>query len=226
MATTERVRRAAPAIPSTRLPSAGRDRRPALAALAVLLILGGALASGLLVYRSGDRIEVLVAARELAPGERVEASDLTVARVAGEGLDPVPASSERNFVGTYVVSRVPEGALISRQMFVKQEFGVPEGAEEVGVGLDEGRLPAAGLRTGDVIRIYQVAGGEGVIAVAEVLAQAARVTRVEGGGSGVLVSVIVPTRIAPALVQAAATGQVSVSLLPSGTAPQIDNGTG
>ncbi|NUR27045.1 MAG: hypothetical protein HOV83_14575, partial [Catenulispora sp.] len=42
----------------TRLPTAPRERKPALAALAVLLILAGALATVLLVNRSGHRISV------------------------------------------------------------------------------------------------------------------------------------------------------------------------
>ena len=46
-----------------RLPSAPRERKPALAALAVLLIVGCALGTGLLVVQSGKR----VAAIEVSP---------------------------------------------------------------------------------------------------------------------------------------------------------------
>src|SRR5687768_16946461 len=59
----------------SRLPVPKRDRRPALAALAVLLILAGALGSALIAYRSGDRVDVLVASDDILPGQKIDADD-------------------------------------------------------------------------------------------------------------------------------------------------------
>ena len=53
-----------------RLPVPSRDRRPALAALAILLVLAGALGSALVAYRSGSRVDVLVARHDIGPGEQ------------------------------------------------------------------------------------------------------------------------------------------------------------
>ena len=74
-----------------RLPVAPRDRRPALAALALLLILLGALGSALLVFRSGDRESVLAASHDIAFGQVVSRSDFTTVRAAAEGAALVPA---------------------------------------------------------------------------------------------------------------------------------------
>ncbi|NAZ84512.1 hypothetical protein GTR02_22165, partial [Kineococcus sp. R8] len=93
--------------PGRRLPSPVRERRPAVAALGLLLIVGGALGSALVVHRSGDRVDVLVASRDILPGQRIEAGDLGVARVAADGAAVVPASARQAFVGTYATSRVP-----------------------------------------------------------------------------------------------------------------------
>ena len=60
-------RSAAPAGPSVgeRLPTPPRERKPALAALAVLLILVGALGATMLVLQAGDRIEVVKITEEI-----------------------------------------------------------------------------------------------------------------------------------------------------------------
>lgn len=224
MATIDRTRRAVPAQAGTRIPSAARDKRPALAALAVLLILGGALASGLLVYRSGGRESVLVASHDLLPGQLVGPKDLQTARVAAEGAQFVFASSERGFIGSTVTSVIPAGTMISSGMFRKAASSVPAGAEEVGINLAQGHLPARSLQQGDIVRIYRVGDEASGAADAEVLASATKVTKVTSGRAGAaLISVIVPSDAAPALIQAASSTQVSVTLLPSGTKPQIDN---
>ena len=65
------VWRDAAAPPSRRLPSARRERKPALAAFALLLIVGGALRAGLLVIPSGKRGAAIEIAQE--PGWRTAA---------------------------------------------------------------------------------------------------------------------------------------------------------
>src|SRR4051795_8048453 len=95
-----------------RLPVGRRDRRPALAALALLLVVAGALGAALVVYRSGHRTDVLVAAHEIRTGERVTADDFAVARVAADSDLVVPASERAAFVGSFATTTIPAGALI------------------------------------------------------------------------------------------------------------------
>ena len=56
---------------SRRLPTARRERKPALAAFALLLIIGGALAAGLLVVQSGKRVTAIEISQQVGAGQRI-----------------------------------------------------------------------------------------------------------------------------------------------------------
>ena len=203
-----------------RLPAPVRDRRPALAALALLLVLGGALSSALIAYRSGDRIDVLVAARDIPVGQEITQADLRVARVAADGAAFVESSAARNFVGTRARTEVPEGTLVNRTMFLAGSL-VPRDAAVVGVVLGAAQRPASALRSGDVVRVFAV-GRDGEQAAGVELARAVRVAGVTGDGDGLVVSLLVPSGQAQPLVAAAAAGQVAVAALAPETAPLVD----
>jgi hypothetical protein len=59
---------------SRALPQAVRQRRPALPALRVLLVLGGALATGLLVVRVDERVSVIRVTARIGAGVRSRGS--------------------------------------------------------------------------------------------------------------------------------------------------------
>ena len=65
-----------------RLPSPQRERKPALAALALLLIIGGALGAGFLVIQSGQRVAAIVVTQPVAAGAKIPASALQRAEVS------------------------------------------------------------------------------------------------------------------------------------------------
>ena len=69
---------------ANRLPTAPRERKPALAALAVLLILAGALSTMLLVTRSGNRVDVVMMKNTVQVGQKISLDDLTDASVASD----------------------------------------------------------------------------------------------------------------------------------------------
>src|SRR6476660_6119239 len=80
-----------------RLPTAPRERKPALAALAVLLILAGALATMLLVTRSGNRVDVVMMKTTLTVGQQIDANrDLTAVSVAAANNIPYILWDQRN----------------------------------------------------------------------------------------------------------------------------------
>src|ERR1700679_2596860 len=73
---------AQPTSPSARkLPGAPRERKPALAALAVVLILGGALAAGYLILQSGKRVDAIQITREIGQGQQIPQSEIGRAHV-------------------------------------------------------------------------------------------------------------------------------------------------
>jgi SAF domain-containing protein len=209
------------------LPTPPRDRRrPALAALAVLLIVAGALGSALAAYRSGDQVQVLVAARDIPIGTKITDADLASAQVAADGAESVASSARSNFVGTYATTTVPEGTLVNRTMF-RVGSPTPSDAIVVGVVVTSAQRPAAPIVTGDVVRAYLVPkGSDGSIvgSAGDVLVPAARVVDVRGGSSAdsLAVSLLVPSRLARDIVPAASGGQVSLTLLAPSTRPLVD----
>ena len=70
--------------PAVRIAGA-RVKRVPWVALGVILVVAGALIFGLMVQSAGDRIAVVVAARDINPGQVIEASDLRVVDIAIDG---------------------------------------------------------------------------------------------------------------------------------------------
>lgn len=222
-------RRATPARPgatgsATRLPGPVRERRPALVAFGLVLVVAGALGSALVVHRSGDRVDVLVARNDIAPGELITADDLGTARVAADGAAVVPASALANFVGTYATSRIPADTLVNRTMFLAGDT-VPADAAVVGVVLGPEQRPTAALASGDVVRAFLVASdGSSTVSgqpAGTVLLDAARVVAAGAGDSG-SVSLLVPTGDSAQVVAAAAAGQIALVRLSDATVPPVD----
>lgn len=206
-----------------RLPAPVRDRRPALAALALLLVLGGALTSALIAYRSGDRVDVLVARGDIEVGQVVQLSDFSTARVAADNVATIPASDARAFVGSTASTRVPGGTMLNASMFLAGNIQ-PIRTVVVGVVLGSNQYPAGGLRTGDVVRVFLVPQDSAAGVQGTVLLDAVRVAEVEPalGGDGVRVSLLVPEGPATPVVTAAATGSIAVTKLATETPPSVD----
>lgn len=222
--TTTAPPRAATAEGRGRLPAPVRDRRPALAALALLLVLGGALASALIAYRSGDRVDVLVAREDIEVGQIVTEGDFGIARVAADGAATIEAAAARNFTGTSATARIPAGTLLNRSMFLAASTVVPEGSTVIGVVLSASQRPAVELRAGDVVRVFLVPRESGGVTSGTVLASAVRVAEVglSAGGDTTRLSLLVPEEPATAIVSAAATNSLAVTRLSPDTEPAVD----
>lgn len=86
-----------------RLPST-RERRPALAALAVILILGGALASAWLALQAGHRDEFVQVKSEVGQGEAIKESDLTTVELPEDFEGGIPESDIDDLAGQYATT--------------------------------------------------------------------------------------------------------------------------
>lgn len=207
-----------------RMPVARRDKRPALAALAILLILLGALGSALLVFRSGDRESVLAARKDIAFGQTLSRSDFAEVRAASDTPGIIKATDLSSFVGTHSLSYIPEGALLSPKM-LSVSAAMPPNSEGVGIVLDAARRPSEFPKPGQVVRVYFVAGsGGGATPSNRVLVNAARVLGV-GSGSGAgtrSITVLVNSNIAADVTNYASSNNLAIAVLPDATAPQID----
>ncbi|WP_329522350.1 hypothetical protein [Spirillospora sp. NBC_01491] len=206
-----------------RLPSAPRERKPALAALAVLLILGGALASAYLVMASGQRVSAIRIAQPVAAGQRIPPGALQEVQVGDTGIEYINWSERQNVARYYSAVPLVKGALLTNAM-VSRADDAAKGRVVVGLALKPGQIPARGLETGKRVSLYAVGGGNGGGPRAgTVLSKEAIVIGVGGGGGdrlrsdAITVDVAVPPDEAPLLTQAASAGAVAVALIPEGT---------
>lgn len=209
----------------SRLPGPVRERRPALAALAVLLILGGALASGLIALRSGERADYLVLRADLAPGERISASDLGVARIAGTGASAIPADQRGRVIGQFARARLFSGTLLAPDMLSTRSL-VPSNAAVVGLVLSPERRPAGALARGDIVAVYTVprpdeGGGEATTLLSAVEVVEVADVRTGGSTAALAVSVLVPSGQAQELTLRSSLNQLAVAKLAPGTHPLV-----
>ncbi|MGP4044775.1 hypothetical protein [Streptomyces sp. 2A115] len=227
-------RSAAPVQPTMgeRLPAPPRERKPALAALAVLLILVGALGATMLVLRAGDRIEVVKVTTDIQAGESVTKSNVTSVMVSADsGLDYVEWSERAALKNYKAKSTIYKGSVLVGQMFAKGA-SLPAGKASVGVALKEGQYPS-GLKPGDIVAAYRVgedSGGSNASSGSDSSAGAqsrnslivddARVNTTSSGDDATIstgslsVTVLVDQSDVPALTAAAAAGKVAVVLVP------------
>lgn len=212
-----------------RIPVPRRERKPAMAAFAVLLIVGGALISAYLVMASGHRVPVISISEPVAAGQRIPASALREVDVsANGGLDYIPWGDRGKVTETFATVTLVKGALLTNGM-ISDDSSIGKGTVVVGLALKPGQLPAGGLQPGDRVALYAVAsqGGQSGSQSGTVLAPAATVYDVVRPGQNdvqidqITVSVTVPAGQAPAVTQASSAGAVAVALLPAGEqAPQ------
>jgi hypothetical protein len=218
-----------------RLPIAPRERKPALAALAVLLILAGALGSTVLVLRAGDRVEAVKVTKRVSAGEKVPDSAISSVMVAKDSDVQYVEWAQRGLLTKYRASTdlVP-GSVLVGPMLTKQQ-GPKANQVVVGLSLKGGQYPA-GLKAGDMVAAYRVGtdgskagagtstGGAGTGGPSEtepLIVGRAKVQSVKGSGGDTTsggdlpVSVIVDQTAAPGLTQSAAAGEVSLVLVPA-----------
>ncbi|MBP2704730.1 hypothetical protein JOL79_12990 [Microbispora sp. RL4-1S] len=203
---------------SRKLPVPPRERKPALAALAVLLILGGALATTLLVMRSGDRVSAVQIVEQVNAGQPVPKSALREVEIADTGIGYVAWRYSDRVTRTYAAVTLLPGTLLTEQMVTARGDEAGPGKAKVGLALKAGQMPTD-LVKGDLVQVIYVPaqGRDSGSAQQRVLAPAARVAGVglpgRTGSSG-LVSVIVDTSVAPTVALYASSGEIALVELP------------
>ncbi len=191
----------------TSTPGMVRRRLPELAVGVVLIGLGaiGALA---LADRQPPRAEVLIWANDVARGQQVAPSDLSVASIDSDTpVDVVEASAAGEVVGRTVAFDVPVGGFVSSSLLQVRSV-IPDEFAVVGLRLGAGSYPVSSLSVGDVVDLVTtepLVGWEDPVVVA-----AAEVFDVlwlgSGEGSDALVSLLVPRALVPRVAAAAEAG--------------------
>lgn len=205
----------------SRLPQPPRQRRPAMAALAVLLIVGGALLAGLLAIRMDSRVPVLTVNREIPAGTRITAGDLEEIQVASDSDELVEASLAGQVVGLYTQTKILPGQFIDRRVLTNQDPLTDDGGRAiVSVLLNPALAPEAVLATGDkvsVVRASQETGRQGrEITEALVIGKTRGSTDELGAGGSGSLTLLVPVEAVEAVIDAAANNQAGIALLSRG----------
>ncbi|MFC5676449.1 SAF domain-containing protein [Aeromicrobium endophyticum] len=134
----------------SRLPST-RESRPALIGLAVILIVGGALASAFLAIQSGDRASFVQVSREVAQGATISDDDLTTVSLP-EGFEGgVPSSDRDSIVGKTAAARLVDGTVVMRTM-ISDEPGVAADQTRLVINVDSSPF-IRGLQSGDQLAL-------------------------------------------------------------------------
>lgn len=214
---------------STRLPS-GRERRPALAALAVILILLGAAGSALIALNSGNRSDfVAISADSLPPGHRIDPKDFSRGDLAGATGSLIPWSQASKYVGRYTTSWLYKDQFVTPANFTKEgQQPIPKNGALVGLSLDAGHAPSDGLSVGDIVSVTRVpAANDGgspttLVSAAVVTATAGAITDSKtSANSSLNVTVLVPVDKVNQVQAAAAAKTVSVAKQAPGTTPEV-----
>jgi hypothetical protein len=143
-----------------RMPTTPRERKPVLAVLAVLLIVGGALAAGTLVIKSGQRIGAIEVVQQVSQGEQIPSDALQEVQISADsGVSYVSWQFAGELSQYFAATPIPKGTLLNNGMLTKTN-ALPADKAEVGLALKDGQVPGA-LQAGDTIDVYSTASASG-----------------------------------------------------------------
>jgi len=187
---------------------------------------------------AGNRVAVLVLAHEVQQGHTIDRGDLAVVRIAfSAGIAPITADQASQVVGRTAAVSLLRGTLLSATELASHR-GPVRGDAVVGVATKAGQLPAGGVAVGDTVDVIltgspaTLTGGvsdgsvgtssppaPGQLEIGGVLASNATVTGVAGPASSspdtIVISVLIPTTMAPLVASASAAGQAALVLVGS-----------
>jgi hypothetical protein len=211
---------------SLRIAPSPRRRATPWIAVGVLLVLGCALAFGVISSRLGDRQAVLAIARQVPAGQVLTVGDLTTVNLTIDpALRPIPATERPSVVGRPAAVPLQPGALLT-----PADLGAPAtlGADQaiVAFALKAGRFPPA-LTAGAQVLVADTgtadapapADGSSTVLADTPLASSATVVEVnrpaDDTQDATVVSVRVSASNATRLAAAGAADRVALVLLPS-----------
>jgi hypothetical protein len=205
---------------SRRPPQVARERKPALAALALLLIVGGALGAAYLVLQNGHRVAAIEVTEQLGAGQQIPLTALREVDIATSGgISYVPWTEAGQVSRFFAATGIPPGTLLTNSM-VAQVNGLASGKSVVGLALKDGQLPD-GLQAGDHVNLYQVSdasqscpGTPGSLLASNAVVLGIGAPPAAASASAVDVRVALDPAAAGAVTCNAANSNVAVAVLP------------
>ncbi|MFB4273439.1 hypothetical protein [Nonomuraea sp. GTA35] len=199
-------------VASRGLPQWSRQRSPGLAALAVLLVLGGALATTLLVMRADERTSVIRVTGRIGAGQPFDRKVLQEARIADDGASYWSWSQRDQVAATVATVTVLPGTLLTRPMVAGGDGEVVAGrAVRLGLALKPGQAPYD-LQRGERVQLIHVPGRGRDSEVPVLVAEEAVVDGVSyTSGSASQATVIVDSVVAPVVAAYAVSGEIAIA---------------
>jgi len=194
-----------------------RERQTPLVLLGVLLVAGCALAAVLLARSGQNTVQVVVAARDLQPGQAIASADLRTTQVStSTNASFVAASHLAELLGQVPRGFVPAGTPLNVGM-VAAGAAVSPGEDVVGAVLAPGAMPVGGLRSGDVVEVIVTAKETGTSAAPTGSLGRAVVYEIApsagDNGADMWVSLRQPASLGLEIAQAAADGDLRLALV-------------
>lgn len=201
-------------IASRGLPQQARQRRPALAALAVLLVLGGALVTTLLVMRADERISVIRITKKIGAGQRFDRGVLQEALIADDGVAYWSWLQRDQVAATVATVTVLPGTLLTRPMAAANGSGAVGGKSvRVGLALKPGQAPYD-LRRGEHVQLIHVPARRPNSEPPTLVAEEAVVESVSyTSESASQATVIVDSAVAPVVAAYAFNGEIAIAVV-------------
>jgi SAF domain len=196
------------------LPPPRRRRRPALLALAVTMVVLGALGATYLATSLGQTSPVIAIAREVPWGQTIAAADLVEARISADpALKPIPYGDRDQVIGLVAATTLTPGSLLTRDALTDQRLPAA-GQQLVGVGVSAVQLPTTALRPGDDVLLVPVAAGNPSAATEVGAPGVVDATVVQTGPPGTdglrVVDVLVDAADGPDVAARAAAGLIAI----------------
>jgi len=162
-----------------RMPSAPRERKPALAALAILLVALGAASAAYLVINAGHRVGAVEIVAEVGQGQQIPASAIREVQInADSDVHYVAWQFANRVTGVFAAVQIPAGTLLTPTMTTSTS-NLTTGKVEVGLSLKPGQAPTD-LLIGQTVRAFPVGTGSGCAAGTN----GTTGTNGDGGGTG------------------------------------------
>ena len=201
-------------------PPLPRQRRRRMLVLAVLLVIAGALTSGYLYTGMSDRVEVLMAARDVPIGTQLSAADMTTTRVAIDaGVAVIPGRQLSSVTGRLAAVDLRRGTLLAPSQLTTA-LSPRAGQQIVPVPMKSEQLPARGLVAGDQVLVIATPGQQdqgtadaekGSPLSQDTAATVDQVSSPDADGT-VRVDLIVDAAVGPAIARQSATGRFAIVL--------------
>lgn len=143
-----------------RMPSAPRERKPALAAVAILLVALGAASAGYLVLNAGHRVGAVEITQDVGQGQQIPASAIKEVQInADTDVHYVAWQFASRVTGVFAKVQIPAGTLLTSNMTAATS-NLTAGKVEVGLSLKPGQAPT-NLLIGQTVRAFPVGTGSG-----------------------------------------------------------------